>query len=44
MLRTIGAALLLLSLMAASAHALAPQVDRTSASVSAGVRVAQSTC
>jgi hypothetical protein len=44
MLRTIGAALLLSSLMAASAHPLAPQGERMAAPVRAGVRVTQSTC
>jgi hypothetical protein len=44
MLKTIGAALLLSSLMVASAHPLAPQAQRMAAPVRAGVRLAQSTC
>ena len=44
MLKTIGATLLLSSLMAASAHPVAPQVQRMAAAVRASVRVAESTC
>jgi hypothetical protein len=44
MLKTIGATLLLSSPMAASAHPVAPQVQRMAAAVRAGVRVAESTC
>jgi hypothetical protein len=44
MLRIIGATLLLSSLVAASAHPVALQDDRTAAPARAPVRVAQSSC
>jgi hypothetical protein len=44
MLRIIGAAILLSSLVAASAHPVAPQDDRVAAPVRTPVRVAQSSC